>query len=106
MVIVVFIGLVWQMKVANLVLAATAPTGVASTFIALVTDSAWSKPTWGARWVWDARLTSGLVPLFLYVSAITLWHTLDDRRLAGRAAGTLVLIGVVNLPITHYSIER
>lgn len=59
----------------------------------------------GTRWVWDARLTSELVLLFLYVGAIALWHAFDDRRLAGRAAGILVLIGVVNLPIIHYSVE-
>ena len=59
----------------------------------------------GNRWVWDARLTSELVLLFLYVGAIALWHAFDDRRLAGRAAGILVLIGVVNLPIIHYSVE-
>lgn len=60
---------------------------------------------WGTRWVWDARLTSELVLLFLYVGAIALWHAFDDRRLAGRAAAILVLIGVVNLPIVHYSVE-
>lgn len=59
----------------------------------------------GHWWVWDARLTSELVLLFLYVGAIALWHAFDDRRLAGRAAGILVLIGVVNLPIIHYSVE-
>ncbi len=59
----------------------------------------------GHRWVWDARLTSELVLLFLYVGVIALWHAFDDRRLAGRAAGILVLIGVVNLPIIHYSVE-
>lgn len=59
----------------------------------------------GYWWVWDARLTSELVLLFLYVGAIALWHAFDDRRLAGRAAGILVLIGVVNLPIIHYSVE-
>ncbi|EON3432166.1 heme ABC transporter permease [Escherichia coli] len=74
-------------------------------FIALVTGSAWGKPMWGTWWVWDARLTSELVLLFLYVGVIALWHAFDDRRLAGRAAGILVLIGVVNLPIIHYSVE-
>jgi heme exporter protein C len=60
---------------------------------------------WGTWWVWDARLTSELVLLFLYIGAIALWHAFDDRRLAGRASGILVLIGVVNLPIIHYSVE-
>ncbi|MCX0662432.1 heme ABC transporter permease [Escherichia coli] len=82
-----------------------APIGAVFTFIALVTGSAWGKPMWGTWWVWDARLTSELVLLFLYVGVIALWHAFDDRRLAGRAAGILVLIGVVNLPIIHYSVE-
>lgn len=60
---------------------------------------------WGTWWVWDARLTSELVLLFLYVGVIALWHAFDDRRLAGRAAGILVLIGVVNLPIIHYPLS-
>lgn len=105
MAVAAFIGLVWQMKMANLALAAMAPIGAVFTFIALVTGSAWGKPMWGTWWVWDARLTSELVLLFLYVGAIALWHAFDDRRLAGRAAGILVLIGVVNLPIIHYSVE-
>lgn len=102
MAVAAFIGLVWQMKMANLAVAAMAPIGAVFTFIALVTGSAWGKPMWGTWWVWDARLTSELVLLFLYVGVIALWHAFDDRRLAGRAAGILVLIGVVNLPIIHY----
>lgn len=105
MAVAAFIGLVWQMKMANLAVAAMAPIGAVFTFIALVTGSAWGKPMWGTWWVWDARLTSELVLLFLYVGVIALWHAFDDRRLAGRAAGILVLIGVVNLPIIHYSVE-
>ena len=89
----------------QLAVAAMAPIGAVFTFIALVTGSAWGKPMWGTWWVWDARLTSELVLLFLYVGVIALWHAFDDRRLAGRAAGILVLIGVVNLPIIHYSVE-
>lgn len=71
-----FIGVVWQMKMANLALAAMAPVGAVFTFVALVTGSAWGKPMWGTWWVWDARLTSELVLLFLYVGAIALWHAL------------------------------
>ncbi|HBT5191489.1 TPA: cytochrome c biogenesis protein CcsA, partial [Klebsiella quasipneumoniae] len=66
--------------------------------------AAWGKPMWGTWWIWDARLTSELVLLFLYAGVIALWHAFDDRRLAGRAAGILVLVGVVNLPIIHYSV--
>ncbi len=72
--------------------------------VALVSGAAWGKPMWGTWWIWDARLTSELVLLFLYAGVIALWHAFDDRRLAGRAAGILVLVGVVNLPIIHYSV--
>ncbi|WP_049294544.1 heme ABC transporter permease [Franconibacter helveticus] len=105
MAIAAFIGLVWQMKMSDLVAAAMAPVGAAYTVIALVTGSAWGKPMWGTWWIWDARLTSELVLLFLYVGVIALYNAFDDRRLAGRAAGILVLVGVVNLPIIHYSVE-
>ncbi|VDY64725.1 Cytochrome c-type biogenesis protein CcmC [Shimwellia blattae] len=93
MALAAFTGLVWQLKMANLAVAAMAPVGAVLTFIALITGSAWGKPMWGTWWVWDARLTSELVLLFLYIGAIALWHAFDDRRLAGRAAGILVLIG-------------
>ncbi|AIR06647.1 heme ABC transporter permease [Cedecea neteri] len=105
MAIAAFIGLVWQIKTADLAVMAMAPVGAAFTFIALVTGSAWGKPMWGTWWIWDARLTSELVLLFLYVGAIALYSAFDDRRLAGRAAGILVLVGVVNLPIIHFSVE-
>ncbi|VEB96088.1 Cytochrome c-type biogenesis protein CcmC [Cedecea lapagei] len=105
MAIAAFIGLVWQIKTADLAVMAMAPVGAAFTFIALVTGSAWGKPMWGTWWIWDARLTSELVLLFLYIGAIALYSAFDDRRLAGRAAGILVLVGVVNLPIIHFSVE-
>lgn len=104
MAIAAFIGLVWQLKMADLAIAALAPVGATYTFIALVTGSAWGKPTWGTWWIWDARLTSELVLLFLYAGVIALWHAFDNGRLAGRAAGILVLVGAVNLPIIHYSV--
>lgn len=105
MALAAFIGLVWRMKLADLAAAAMAPVGAVFTFIALVTGSAWGKPMWGAWWVWDARLTSELVLLFLYLGAMALHHAFEDSRLAGRAAGILVLVGVVNLPIIHYSVQ-
>lgn len=104
MAIAAFVGMVWQIKMAELALAALAPVGAVCTFIALVTGSVWGKPMWGTWWIWDARLTSELVLLFLYVGIIALWHAFDDRRMAGKAAGILVLVGVVNLPIIHYSV--
>lgn len=105
MAVAAFVGLVWQIKMSDLMSASMAPIGAIFTFIALVTGSAWGKPMWGTWWVWDARLTSELVLLFLYLGVIALYNTFDDRRLAGRAAGILVLVGVVNLPIIHFSVE-
>ncbi len=105
MAVAAFIGLVWQMKMSDTVVAAMAPIGAVFTFIALVTGSAWGKPMWGTWWVWDARLTSELVLLFLYMGVIALYNAFEDRRLAGRAAGILVLVGVVNIPIIHFSVE-
>jgi len=105
MAIAAFTGLVWQLKMADLAAAAMAPVGAAFTFIALITGSAWGKPMWGTWWIWDARLTSELVLLFLYMGAMTLWLAFDDRRTAGRAAGILILVGVVNLPIIHFSVQ-
>jgi len=105
MAVAAFIGLVWQMKLADLAAAAMAPVGAIFTFIALVTGSAWGKPMWGTWWVWDARLTSELVLLFLYLGVMALYNAFDDRRLAGRAAGILILVGIVNIPIIHYSVQ-
>ena len=104
MAVAAFVGVVWQIKMADLAIAALAPVGAVCTLVALVSGAAWGKPMWGTWWIWDARLTSELVLLFLYAGVIALWHAFDDRRLAGRAAGILVLVGVVNLPIIHYSV--
>lgn len=100
-----FVGLVWQWKTADLAAAAMAPIGAVFAFIALVTGAAWGKPMWGTWWIWDARLTSELVLLFLYMGAIALRNAFDDSRTGGRAAGLLILVGVVNLPIIHYSVD-
>ncbi|MBT9431607.1 heme ABC transporter permease [Candidatus Sodalis endolongispinus] len=105
MAIAAFIGVVWQMKMADLAAAAMAPVGAVFTFIALITGSAWGKPMWGTWWVWDARLTSELVLLFLYFGVIALYNAFDDRRISGRAAGILILVGVVNIPIIHFSVQ-
>lgn len=105
MAVAAFTGLVWQWKTADLAAAAMAPVGAVFTFIALVTGAAWGKPMWGTWWIWDARLTSELVLLFLYMGSIALYNAFDDRRMAGRAAGILILVGVVNLPVIHYSVQ-
>lgn len=105
MAIAAFTGLVWQIKSADLLACAMAPVGALLTFIALITGAAWGKPMWGTWWIWDARLTSELILLFLYLGAISLYHAFDDRRIAGRAAGVLILVGVVNLPVIHFSVQ-
>ena len=99
------IGLVWRIKLADVIAASSAPIGASFTFIALVTGSLWGKPMWGAWWVWDARLTSELILLFLYLGVIALNSAIDDKRTASRASAVLALVGVVNIPIIHYSVE-
>ena len=98
------IALVWRMKVAEMVAIACAPIGAAYTFVTLVTGSLWGKPMWGTWWEWDARLTSELFLLFLYLGVMGLYAAIEDRRKAARAAALLALVGVVNLPIIHYSV--
>ena len=99
------IVLVWRMKVAEAFMRASAPLGASFTFLALVTGSLWGKPMWGTYWVWDARLTSELILLFLYLGFIGLQSAIEDRRSAARAGAVLALVGVVNIPIIHYSVE-
>jgi heme exporter protein C len=105
MAIAAFSSLVWQLKLADASAAALAPIGAVFTFIALITGAAWGKPMWGTWWVWDARLTSELILLFLYLGVIALHNAFEDKNLAGKAAGILSLVGVINLPIIHYSVE-
>ncbi len=104
MAIAAFIALVWQIRLAEMNIAAIAPVGAVFTFIALITGAAWGKPMWGAWWVWDARLTSELILLFVYLGIIALYNAFSDKVLAGRAASILTLVGVINLPIIHYSV--
>lgn len=99
------ISLVWHMKLADAVARACAPLGVAFTLCALVTGSLWGKPTWGTYWVWDARLTSELILLFLFCGYIALSNAAESPRLAARGAAILAVAGVINLPIIHYSVE-
>jgi heme exporter protein C len=98
------IGLIWRIKLAHAVAAASAPIGASFTFLALVTGAIWGKPMWGTWWVWDARLTSELILLFLYAGVMALRASIDDRDRADRAAAVLAIVGVVNLPIIHYSV--
>jgi heme exporter protein C len=96
---------VWRMKLAEIVLISSAPIGASFTFLALATGSLWGKPMWGTWWVWDARLTSELILLFLYLGVIGLHGAIEDKRVASRAVAILAIVGVVNIPIIHYSVE-
>ena len=98
-------ALIWRIKIAEIVLINSAHIGAVFTFLALVTGSIWGKPMWGTWWVWDARLTSELLLLFLYLGIISLYGAIDDKRKAARAVAILALVGVVNIPIIHYSVE-
>jgi heme exporter protein C len=99
------IGLIWRIKLADVVVISSAPIGAAFTFLALATGSIWGKPMWGTWWVWDARLTAELILLFLYIGIISLYNAIEDKRTASRAIAILALVGVVNIPIIHYSVE-
>ena len=98
------IGLIWRIKLAHAVAASCAPIGASFTFAALATGALWGQPMWGTWWVWDARLTSELILLFLYLGYIALRASIDDLQRADRASAVLALVGVVNVPIIHYSV--
>ncbi len=99
------IGLIYNTRLSFMMTTALAPTGAMFTFAALWTGAFWGKPMWGAWWVWDARLTSELILLFLYLGFIALQSATDDTRRADRAGAILVLVGVINIPIIYYSVQ-
>jgi len=99
------IGLVWNIKLADMLASACAPIGASFTLLALISGSLWGKPMWGAWWVWDARLTSELILLFLYLGFIALQASIDDPRRQARASAVLALVGVINIPIIHFSVQ-
>jgi heme exporter protein C len=99
------VGMIMNTRLSFMMALALAPTGALMTFIALWTGALWGKPTWGAWWVWDARLTSELILLFLYIGFMSLHAAIDDVRRADRAAGLLALVGVVNVPIIYFSVQ-
>ena len=104
MAIAAVVGFIWKMKLSDLMIKVAAPIGAWFTFLALVTGSIWGKPMWGTYWVWDARLTSELILLFVYFGVIALREAIQDKNLAARATGILVIVGFVNIPIIHYSV--
>jgi heme exporter protein C len=97
--------LVWRHPLADVTARSAAPLGAAFTLLALVTGSIWGKPMWGTWWVWDARLTSELVLLLLYLGLMALWAAVEDPGRAARAAAILTLVGTVNLPIVKFSVD-
>lgn len=99
------IALSWQVKLSEVAMSACAPIGASFTVLALASGSLWGKPMWGTWWAWDARLTSELVLLFLYFGVMALQASIEDARRAARAAAILALVGVVNIPIIHFSVE-
>lgn len=99
------IGLIWRIKLAEVIAISSAPIGASFTFLALATGSLWGKPMWGTWWVWDGRLTSELLLLFLYLGVIALYNAVEDKRTAARAVAILAIVGVINIPIIHYSVE-
>jgi heme exporter protein C len=99
------LGLAFNTRLSGMMASALAPTGAIFTFIALWTGALWGRPTWGAYWVWDARLTSELILLFLYLGFMALQAAIDDPRRADRAGALLAIVGVVNVPIIYYSVQ-
>ena len=98
-------SLVWRHPLADTAARTAAPLGAVFTALGLVTGSLWGRPMWGAYWVWDARLTSFLLLLFLYLGYMALWNAIEDEARAARAAAILALVGAVNLPIIKFSVD-
>ena len=99
------IYLVWRVRLADVMARALAPTGILFTLIALWSGALWGKPTWGTYWVWDARITTELILLFLYAGYLALRHAIDDPRKAAQAASLLALVGSINVPIIYFSVQ-
>src|ERR1700744_4665297 len=99
------LSLVWRHPLSDTAARAAAPLGAIFTALGLITGALWGKPMWGTYWVWDARLTSFLLLLFLYFGYMALWNAIEDETRAARAAAILALIGVVNIPIIKFSVD-
>jgi heme exporter protein C len=97
--------LVWRHPLADVAAKTAAPIGASFTFLALVTGSLWGRPMWGAYWEWDARLTSVLILLLMYLGLMALWRAVEDPSRAARAAAVLTLVGAINLPIIKFSVD-
>ncbi len=98
------IFLIWRIKIADILSRCAAPMGACFTLCALITGSIWGKPMWGTWWIWDARLTSELILLFLYLGYIGLYQGISDPKIAAKASAILAIVGAVDIPIIHYSV--
>ncbi len=98
-------SIIWKHPLADIAAKSAAPIGATFTAVCLITGSLWGRPTWGAYWAWDARLTSVLVLFFIYLGYIALWSQIDDRGKAARAAAILAIVGFINVPIIKFSVE-
>ena len=99
------LGLIFKTRLSSMMASALAPTGALFAFISLWTGALWGKPMWGAWWVWDARLTSELILLFLYLGFIALQASIEDPRRADKASALLAIVGSVNVPIIYFSVQ-
>ena len=99
------ISLIWRIKMADVAMRAAAPVGAVLTGVALVTGAIWGKPTWGAWWVWDARITSMLILFFLYLGVVALFEAYENKTAAAKACAVLTLVGTVNIPIIYKSVD-
>ena len=95
---------IWRVRTAAIFARAAAPYGAMITALALITGAIWGKPTWGAYWTWDARLTSELILLFLYIAYMLLQTSIPERQQADRICAILAVVGVINIPVIHYSV--
>jgi heme exporter protein C len=99
------LALTFNTRLSAMMAAALAPTGAAFTALSLVTGSLWGKPMWGTWWIWDARLTSELLLLFLYVGYLALRSSIEDPRRGDKACAVLALVGVINIPVIYFSVQ-
>ena len=105
MAVLAVIALVWRIRITEIMAMSAAPIGAGFTLICLITGAIWGEPMWGTWWAWDARLTSMLILLFVYLGIMGLYNAFDDRRKGARIASILILAGLVNIPIIHFSVE-
>lgn len=99
------IALIWKIKIADMVAKLSAPIGASFTLLALITGSIWGKPTWGTWWIWDARLTSELILLFIYGGIIVLRSSMPEPQLGSQVSNVLTVVGLINIPIIHFSVN-